>query len=237
MSEITERPFRRLAVIGAGNMGSGIAQKIATEGFPVVLVDVDDEKVARGLGILEKTLAEGVERRIFKPDQAKEIRSRVDGTADWSRLGDCDLVVEAVFEDLAVKRDVFRRLDEVCRPDAILGTNTSSLAVTDLASATRHPERVRGAALLLPSCEEPAGGGRPRQGDRPGRGAARVGSSRADRQDADRLAGSRRVRGESVLRPVAQRGRALPRGGRRRHPDHRGRIEGSLRNRNGARSS
>ena len=140
----TPRPVRSLGVIGAGNMGSGIAQKAATEGFPVVLVDLDEEKVARGIGIIEKTLAQGVERRIFKADQASSIRGRVTGTPDWSKLADVDLVVEAVFEDLDVKRDVFARLEAACRPDAILATNTSSFAVTDLARGMKHPERALG---------------------------------------------------------------------------------------------
>jgi enoyl-CoA hydratase/3-hydroxyacyl-CoA dehydrogenase len=136
--------FRSLGVIGAGNMGSGIAQKMATEGFPVVLIDVDDEKVGRGLRIIADTLAEGVGRRIFKPEQAQSIRERVRGTTDWRELADAELVVEAVFEDEAVKREVFRRLDRVCRADAILATNTSSLSVTELAAATSRPERVLG---------------------------------------------------------------------------------------------
>jgi len=136
--------FSKLAVIGAGNMGSGIAQKMATEGFRVVLVDLDDEKVARGVKILGDTLAEGVERKIFKPEQAERIVGRVQGTSDWQALADCDLVVEAVFEDENIKREVLARLDEVCRPDAILATNTSSLSVSRLAEATRHPQRVLG---------------------------------------------------------------------------------------------
>jgi len=137
-------PFRRLAVIGAGNMGSGIAQKMATEGFEVVLVDLDDEKVARGLDIIKKTLEQGVERRIFRPEQAETIRALVHGTSDWERLADVDLVVEAVFEDEKVKREVFARLDKACSPSAILATNTSSLSVTDLAAATNQPGRVVG---------------------------------------------------------------------------------------------
>lgn len=120
------RPVRILAVIGAGNMGSGIAQKAATEGFPVILVDLDDAKVARGLAIIEKTLADGVERKIFRPDVAAKIRERITGTADWSKLQAADLVVEAVFEDFEVKKQVLARLETVCRPDAILATNTSS---------------------------------------------------------------------------------------------------------------
>ncbi|ANM31775.1 hypothetical protein ABI59_22760 [Acidobacteria bacterium Mor1] len=138
------KQFGQLAVIGAGNMGSGIAQKMATEGFEVLMVDLNEDAVARGLGIIEKTLSEGVERKIFKPDQAEAIKGRVQGTADWTRLAGVDLVVEAVFEDEQVKLDVFKRLDEVTRPDTILATNTSSLSVTKLAAATKHPERVIG---------------------------------------------------------------------------------------------
>ncbi|HEX6850522.1 MAG TPA: 3-hydroxyacyl-CoA dehydrogenase family protein, partial [Candidatus Polarisedimenticolaceae bacterium] len=138
------RPIRTLAVIGAGNMGSGIAQKMATEGFPVILLDLDDAKVARGLDIIATTLAQGVERKIFRPEQAEAIRARIRGTADWSAVAEADLVVEAVFEDLTVKREVFERLERHARPEAILGTNTSSFAVTDLAKGMKHPERILG---------------------------------------------------------------------------------------------
>jgi enoyl-CoA hydratase / 3-hydroxyacyl-CoA dehydrogenase len=138
------RPVRVLAVIGAGNMGSGIAQKAATEGFPVILVDVDQAKVDRGLAIIDKTLADGIERKIFRPDAAKAIRDRITGTADWSQLAGADLVIEAVFEDFDVKREVFARLEKVCRQDAILATNTSSFLVTDLARGMAHPERMIG---------------------------------------------------------------------------------------------
>ena len=140
----SDRPFERLGVVGAGNMGSGIAQKMATEGFPVVLVDLDDEKVARGLAIVERTLADGVEKGIFAPAAASAMRQRIAGTAKFQDLADVDLVVEAVFEDFSVKQDVFRRLDEIVRPDTILATNTSSYSVTDLAAATRRSERVIG---------------------------------------------------------------------------------------------
>ena len=136
--------FHLLAVIGAGNMGSGIAQKMATEGFRVLLVDVDDEKAARGRKIIEQTLADGVQRKIFRPDAAGAILSRVIPTSRFEDLGAADLVVEAVFEDFDLKKRVFSRLDEVCKPGAILGTNTSSYSVTELAAATRWPERVIG---------------------------------------------------------------------------------------------
>lgn len=136
--------FSQLAVIGAGNMGSGIAQKMAMEGFEVLLLDLDDEKVARGLAAIRKSLDEAVERKLLRSEQARETLNRVRGTAAWDELGHADLVVEAVFEDEGVKRDVLARLDEVCRADAILATNTSSLAVSALAASTRRPERVLG---------------------------------------------------------------------------------------------
>src|SRR6185436_20055538 len=136
--------FRKLAVVGAGNMGSGIAQKMATEGFDVVLVDVDDERVGRGLTTIDRMLAEAVERRVMRPDRTAEIRRRIHGTTRLDDAADADLVVEAVFEDRALKQDVFRRLDAVCGPDTILATNTSSYRVSEIASVVQHPSRVLG---------------------------------------------------------------------------------------------
>ncbi len=144
MDTTKRRVFGTLAVIGAGKMGGGIAQKMASEGFPVVLVDLDDEKLRLGLRAIERTLDEGVERKIFRPEQADAILERIRGTSDWNGLAEADLVVEAVFEELSVKRRVFERLDDVCRRDAILATNTSSFAVSELAAQTRNPSRVLG---------------------------------------------------------------------------------------------
>jgi enoyl-CoA hydratase/3-hydroxyacyl-CoA dehydrogenase len=144
MNSGNERGFERLAVIGAGNMGAGIAQKMATEGFDVTLVDLDDARVAQGVERIRRTLAEAVERKILRAEQVDAILARVRATADWGACAEVDLAVEAVFEDLEVKRRVFARLDELARPDAILATNTSSFLVSDLARATRRPERVLG---------------------------------------------------------------------------------------------
>src|ERR1051325_8459686 len=143
-------PFRTLAVVGAGNMGSGIAQKMATEGFDVVLVDVDDEKVGRGLATIDRTLKEAVDRAIMRPDKVASIRDRVHGTSRFDELRPADLVVEAVFEDFALKQDVFRRLESVVRPDTILATNTSSYLVGDIAKAMKTPERVVGLHYFFP---------------------------------------------------------------------------------------
>lgn len=136
--------WNKVAVVGGGNMGSGIAQKIATEGIPVVLVDLNEDAVAAGLDRIRTTLAEGVERRIFRPEQAEQIQSRVSGAHDLADIEDADLVIEAVFEDLDVKRKLFRDLDKACGPDTILATNTSSFYVQSLAEATKRPDRVVG---------------------------------------------------------------------------------------------
>jgi enoyl-CoA hydratase/3-hydroxyacyl-CoA dehydrogenase len=136
--------MRRIGVVGAGNMGSGIAQKTAAEGFDVVLVDVDAAAANAGLARIRSSLAEGVERKIFRTEKAEEIAARVKPSGDVADLADCDLIVEAVFEDLAVKRDLFGRLDRTVSPHTILATNTSSFTVSDVASATRRADRVVG---------------------------------------------------------------------------------------------
>ncbi|MEC9465471.1 MAG: 3-hydroxyacyl-CoA dehydrogenase NAD-binding domain-containing protein [Myxococcota bacterium] len=133
-----------VAVVGAGNMGSGIAQKIATEGFPVILVDSDLQRAEQGKARIAKLLAEGVERKIFKPDQVDAILSRVTPAGELQALADVDLVIEAIFEDIDVKRSLFAELSKVCRPEAILATNTSSFLVADVAEAVDKADRVVG---------------------------------------------------------------------------------------------
>ncbi|UCH22206.1 MAG: enoyl-CoA hydratase/isomerase family protein [Deltaproteobacteria bacterium] len=134
----------KIGVIGAGNMGSGIAQKIAQEGINVVMVDVKEEFVERGLGIIKNTLRQGVERRIFKPEQVDEILSRITGTADLKSIADADLVIEAVFEDKQVKSDLFKKLDGICAEKTILATNTSSFYVREFGEQTSRPDRFIG---------------------------------------------------------------------------------------------
>ena len=136
--------MKKIGIIGAGNMGGGIAQKTAQEGLSVVLVDIKPEFVARGLSNIRATLDEAVERKILKPEKVEEILGRIHGTTDLSEVKDCDLVIEAVFEDMAVKKDLFKRLDEVCEPKTILATNTSSFSVDELAKATKRPDRFAG---------------------------------------------------------------------------------------------
>ena len=136
--------IKKIGVVGAGNMGSGIAQKIAQEGIPVVMVDLKEEFVERGLGTIRRLLQEGVERKIFKPEQVQEILARVQGTTDFNAVADADIVIEAVFEDKQVKTDLFQRLDRLCSPKTILATNTSSFYVREFADKTSRPDRFVG---------------------------------------------------------------------------------------------
>ncbi len=125
-------------------MGSGIAQKIATEGLDVYLVDTSEEQVAKGLEKIRAMLDEGVKRKLFTPPQVEAILGRVQGTVDTAPLAGCELVIEAVFEDLGVKREVFARLAEQCPAEVLLATNTSSFQVAEVQRGQRHPERILG---------------------------------------------------------------------------------------------
>ncbi|MEX1328303.1 MAG: 3-hydroxyacyl-CoA dehydrogenase NAD-binding domain-containing protein, partial [Desulfobacterales bacterium] len=136
--------INKIGVIGAGNMGSGIAQKIAQEGINVVLVDITDEFVERGLGIIKQLLGEGVERKIFTSAQVEQVLSRITGTTDFKAVADADLVIEAVFEDKQVKSDLFKKLDQLCDRKTILATNTSSFFVHEFALQTSRPDRFIG---------------------------------------------------------------------------------------------
>ncbi|SHF99280.1 enoyl-CoA hydratase / 3-hydroxyacyl-CoA dehydrogenase [Desulfacinum infernum DSM 9756] len=133
-----------IGVVGAGTMGSGIAQKLAQEGFRVVLVDVESRFVERGIGLIQSTLREAVKRKIFDEGRVAEILGRIHGTVDKSALKNADLVIEAVFEDEQVKKDLFRELDAICAPQTIFATNTSSFYVKDMAAVTSRPDRFVG---------------------------------------------------------------------------------------------
>ena len=124
------KPIETVAIIGAGNMGSGIAQKTAQEQFPVQMVDREQQWVERGQETIAKLLGEAVERRIFSEGQVEEIQGRITGVVGVENVAaDTDLVIEAVFEDFDVKTAVFNTLDEACGDATILASNTSSLSV------------------------------------------------------------------------------------------------------------
>ena len=136
--------MKKIGVIGAGNMGSGIVQKTAQEGLSVIMVDMKPEFVERGLNNIRNTLNEAVERKILKPEQVDGIMGRIQGTTDIADTKECDLVIEAVFEDMDVKKKLFADLDEVCEPKTILATNTSSFSVDELARSTGRADRFVG---------------------------------------------------------------------------------------------
>ena len=139
------QPVQSVAIIGAGNMGSGIAQKTAQEEFDVQMVDREPQWVERGQTIIADFLSEAVERRIFSSEHVEQIKSRITGVVGTENTAsDTDLVIEAVFEDFDIKSAVFNTLNEVCGENTILASNTSSLSVNELALASGRPDRFVG---------------------------------------------------------------------------------------------
>jgi len=137
--------IRDIAVLGSGNMGSGIAQKSATEGFSVQMVDREEKWVQRGHETIERKLNDAIERRIFNPEQTEEIKSRIEGVVGHENISkDTDLVIEAVFEDFELKKEIFSSLDRICGENTILATNTSSLSVNELAQQVERKDRFVG---------------------------------------------------------------------------------------------
>ncbi len=140
-----------VGVVGAGTMGAGIAQVAALHGHPVILCDVRLDFVERGLARIKSSLAREVERGRRPAQDVEAALARVRPVIDLAALGACEVVVEAAPEDLDLKRNLFRQLDEMCAEGAILASNTSSLSVTGLAGVTRHPERVVGMHFFNPA--------------------------------------------------------------------------------------
>src|SRR2546430_4036174 len=140
----------RLAVIGAGLMGSGIAQVAAQAGWEVTLRDLDDASVQRGLTAIRRSLEKFAQKATIAADDVEATLPRIAPTTDLDAAADADVVVEAVFERLDVKSDVFRALDRICKADAVLATNTSAIPVTQIAAATERPESVVGTHFFSP---------------------------------------------------------------------------------------
>jgi enoyl-CoA hydratase/3-hydroxyacyl-CoA dehydrogenase len=136
--------MKKIGIIGAGHMGNGIAQKTAQEGLFVVIVDIKDEFLERGMNTIRSTLDEGVKRGIFQPEQVEDIMGRIIGTTHMEDVTDCDLVIEAVFENMDVKNELFANLDRVCKEKTILATNTSTFSVDELSQATNRVDRFVG---------------------------------------------------------------------------------------------
>jgi 3-hydroxyacyl-CoA dehydrogenase len=144
-------PVRKVGVVGAGTMGGGISMNFANVGIPVTIVEVKQDALDRGLGVIRKNYDTTAKRGKLKPEDVEQRMGLLTGTLDFKALADCDLVIEAVFENLGLKKDVFAKLDGIVKQGAILASNTSYLDVNQIASATRRPESVIGLHFFSPA--------------------------------------------------------------------------------------
>ncbi|WP_323172215.1 3-hydroxyacyl-CoA dehydrogenase NAD-binding domain-containing protein [Natrialba sp. PRR66] len=145
----TPETVDRVGVVGAGTMGNGIAQVAATNGYEVVMRDIEREFVDSGFDSIDESLGR-LDDRDALPDDPHVIRDRIEGTTDLDDLADCDLVVEAALEELDVKREIFAELDDIVGAETLLATNTSTISITSIASATDRPARVVGLHFMNP---------------------------------------------------------------------------------------
>jgi 3-hydroxybutyryl-CoA dehydrogenase len=141
----------KVGVVGGGLMGHGIAQICAQAGWDVVLREVDDDKVDKAVATIAKQLSRAVDRGRMESADADAVRGRIEGTTDYGKLADCDLVIEAITEDLDAKLEMWAAVDPIVKEDAFLATNTSSLAVIDQAAATGRPDRFLGLHFFNPA--------------------------------------------------------------------------------------
>ncbi len=142
--------FRQIGVVGCGLMGSGIAEVAARAGFPVVVREVTDELVTRGLDRIDRSMARGVERGKLAAGDRDAARGRIRGTTRLADLAACDLVCEAIIENMDQKKALYRELDGLCPPETVFASNTSSLSITEMASVTRRPARFLGLHFFNP---------------------------------------------------------------------------------------
>lgn len=142
--------IKKVAVMGAGVMGAGIAEIIARSEFDVVLKDMDEQLALKGVSRIEKNLEKAVGKGKLSLEEKQEIMSRIKGTGDNAMIADCQLVIEAASEKMQVKKIIFEELDQVCHPEAILASNTSSLSITEIASSTNRPGKVVGMHFFNP---------------------------------------------------------------------------------------
>ena len=135
--------IRKVGVLGCGLMGSGIAQVAATAGFDTVVKEVSDEFINKGFAGIEKSLSRFADKGTITADQQREIRGRLSGTTNFDDLADCDIIIEAIIENLEEKRNTYRQLDALCKPETIFASNTSSLSITEMMTATSSARQMR----------------------------------------------------------------------------------------------
>ncbi len=142
--------IQNIGIVGAGQMGRGIAQVAAMSGSSVTLFDVNKEGLNYGVEFIQKQLDKGIEKGKWNAETAEKALAALTSTTDINQLGDCDLLIEAATENKTIKFDIFKQLDEIAKPDAILATNTSSISITEIAAVTKRPEKVAGMHFMNP---------------------------------------------------------------------------------------
>ena len=145
------REIRRVGVVGLGTMGAGIAQVAVQSGFETVGREISDELAQHGRATIDRYLTRAVEKERMSQEEKNAALDRLTLTTDLADLADCDLVIEAVLEELDLKREVFAELDRITQAEAVLATNTSAISVAEIAEATQHPERVVGMHFFNPA--------------------------------------------------------------------------------------
>jgi len=142
--------IKKIGVIGAGTMGHGIALVYAKSGYEVVMHDIEQKFVDNGMSKINKFLSKGVEKAKLSEEQKNEILNKITPTTKLEEVKDCDVVIEAILEDVNLKKNLFKELDAVCSEHTILASNTSTIPITDLASATKRPEKFIGMHFMNP---------------------------------------------------------------------------------------
>ncbi|MBI2252404.1 MAG: 3-hydroxybutyryl-CoA dehydrogenase, partial [Armatimonadetes bacterium] len=142
--------FKKIAVIGAGTMGNGIAQVFAQNNYPVILIDIKEEILNSSLEKIKKNLSKALEKGKITELQFQETLNNLKISTKLEEAKDADLIVEAVLEEIKLKKEIYQTLDQICKPEAILASNTSSISITELGSATKRPEKVIGMHFMNP---------------------------------------------------------------------------------------
>ena len=142
--------IKKVGVLGCGLMGSGIAQTAAQSGYEVVVREINQELLDKGLGKIRDFLSKGVEREKLSQTDMDETLSKIAGTTELSDLSDCDIVIEVIIENMELKAELYKELSEVCKPDTIFASNTSSLSITEMASYTNRPDKMVGLHFFNP---------------------------------------------------------------------------------------
>ena len=142
--------IKKIGIIGAGTMGHGIALVAAKAGYEVMLHDVKDDYVKKGLGSIEKFIDKSVEKGKMTPEDKHNILGKIHGTTKLEDMKDTDLIIEAIVEEVKIKKEIFQKLDEICKKETLFASNTSTIPITDLASATKRPDQFIGMHFMNP---------------------------------------------------------------------------------------